>query len=106
MSFIKLFSRRQMLWRLDELDERAKWLEMSRKARSTRQKEARERIEELEREVGTLALVLASLLDTLDESGVISRSDLQHRLERLDLADGTHDDQLDPAVLRDWLNEQ
>jgi len=67
--------------------------------------ELRERIEELEGDVGYLSLILASVLCKLDERGVLDPRELGAIMKELDLIDGKQDGQLDTDVLRDVTNE-
>jgi pyruvate-formate lyase len=55
----------------------------------------------LENDVGTLALILATILKMLDEKGQISRADLKEKLKDLDLLDGIRDGRIDVNVLRE-----
>ena len=62
--------------------------------------EHRQRLEELESDVGTLALILGSLMRKMDEKGVLSRADMKSAIEELDDVDGDSDGKLDMGVLR------
>jgi len=64
---------------------------------------AEQRISELERDVGFLSLMLAGLLDLLEERGTVSREDVRKRLEALDLIDGVRDGRLNVRELKESL---
>ncbi|MFT7676438.1 MAG: hypothetical protein ACI8QC_000409 [Planctomycetota bacterium] len=70
----------------------------SRSKRRTEQVD--KRVEDLEGDVGYLALVLGTLLATLDEKGVVHRTELKDILAELDDVDGVSDGRLDVDVLR------
>jgi len=58
-------------------------------------------LENLENDVGTLALILATILKMLDEKGQITREDLKEKLKELDILDGIRDGKIDVNHLRD-----
>ena len=58
-------------------------------------------LEDLDNDVGTLALILASVLITLDEKGQITREELKEKLKELDVLDGIRDGKIDVKLLRD-----
>lgn len=62
--------------------------------------QARERIEQLEDDLGTLALLVGAVVKKLDEKGTVTRDDLKDAITALDEADGKADGKLDPNVLR------
>lgn len=59
------------------------------------------RVEELEGDLGTVSLLLGSLMAQLEENGHLDRSDLRELIEEFDAADGKVDGRLDINVLRD-----
>lgn len=58
-------------------------------------------LENLENDVGTLALILAAILKMLDEKGQISREDLKEKLKDLDLLDDIRDGKINVNHLRE-----
>ena len=62
------------------------------------------RIDELERDVGVLALALAAILDSVNEKGVVSRDEIRNKITELDVLDGFRDGKLDVSILREWTN--
>ncbi len=62
--------------------------------------ETRSKIESLENDVGYLALILGSILETLDSKGVVTRADVQASFAALDEIDGVKDGKLDINFLR------
>ena len=58
------------------------------------------RMEQLEGDLGYLALVLGSVLESLDEKGVLTRDDVRSVIARLDSLDGVSDGTLDINILR------
>lgn len=61
---------------------------------------AQRRIKALEEDVGFLALVIGSVLETLDRKGVLTRDEVKSELARLDALDGVKEGRLDVRVLR------
>ena len=59
-----------------------------------------ERIDELEQDLGYVALVLGSLLQKVDEKGVLSRDEVRETMTSLDAIDGVKDGRLDINILR------
>jgi hypothetical protein len=53
----------------------------------------------IEEDLGRMALLLRSVTELCLEKGVFDESELAHKLETLDLADGVEDGRLDPDVL-------
>jgi hypothetical protein len=70
--------------------------------RQNEQSMLEERINELDCDVGVLALVLASLLETANEKGTISREEIKEKIEELDILDGFRDGKLNASFLRKW----
>ncbi len=58
------------------------------------------RVDELEDDIGYLALVLGALLQQVDDKGVVTREDVRATLAELDELDGVKDGKLDVAILR------
>jgi hypothetical protein len=50
-----------------------------------------QKVERLEREVGALALVVASILKRLDEKGQVTRDEVKETIQKLDLLDKVRD---------------
>ena len=59
------------------------------------------RIDAIEDDVGYLSLVLASLIETVEEKGVITRDELRAVVARFDQIDGVEDGKLDVNYLRE-----
>jgi len=57
-------------------------------------------LENLENDVGTLALILAAILKMLDERGQITREDLKETLKNLDILDGIGNGKISVNELR------
>lgn len=62
------------------------------------------RIEELERDVGILSLVLASVKEVANENGAVSREEIKQQIDDLDVLDGFKDGKLDAKFLRKWTS--
>lgn len=60
------------------------------------------RVQELERDLGFVSLVLGSILATLETKGSVTRADVCSAMQELDAADPTRDEHLDIKVLRSW----
>ncbi len=71
----------------------------SRRGRST-SSALKKRVEELEGDLGYLALVLGSLMQKIDEKGLIKRDEMRAVMAELDQIDGTTDGKLDINILR------
>ena len=52
----------------------------------------------------TLTLSLASLLDTINEKGLITRDEVKEKMSQLDDLDGLKDGKLPVSLLRNWTN--
>ena len=74
----------------------------NRQARRARGRTSK-RLDELEDDLGFLALLLFSLVGAIQERGVVTRADLVTKLEELDRYDGTADGKVDLAIVRDML---
>ena len=61
------------------------------------------RIDELEKDLGYVTLLLSSVLRKLDERGVVTRREVTEVMAQLDPLDGARDDALDVGVLRGLL---
>lgn len=72
----------------------------SRRSRVARDPKSDRRFEELEEDVGYLALLLGAIVERLDSKGVVHRSELKGILAELDGIDGIADGRLDVGVLR------
>jgi hypothetical protein len=57
----------------------------------------------LETDLGYVTLILGSILDKLDEKGVVTRQDLKDATSALDKVDGVRDGKLDINILRNIL---
>ncbi len=64
--------------------------------------ELEDRVLELERDLGFVALLLGSILHVPDKNGVVTRQDVCSALEQLDAHDGFKDGKLDIDCLRGW----
>lgn len=60
----------------------------------------RQRIHQLEENQGVIALVLGSLLEKLDDNGVLARGDIDTKMQELDEYDGIKDGKLNVAALQ------
>ncbi len=75
--------------------------EQQRSRAAARKKPALDRrMDELEGDVGYLALVLGALLQKVDEKGVITRDEVRDTVMELDGLDGVKDGRLDVDILR------
>lgn len=70
------------------------------RARRSSSKRSDRRLDELEGDLGFVALLLGALLQQLDEKGVLTRADVRSTIEELDGIDGAKDGSLDINVLR------
>jgi hypothetical protein len=61
------------------------------------------RVKHLETDLGYVTLILGSILDKLDEKGVVTRQDLKDATSALDKVDGVRDGKLDINILRNIL---
>ena len=84
----------------NEIEERTK--AHARALRRSGRRASRQR-EELETDVGFLALTLLSLVRSLVDKGVLSAEELRAHMRELDAADGVEDGRLDPDAARDSL---
>lgn len=75
----------------------------SRRSRRTESATDR-RIDALEDDLGYVALVLGSLLQQIDDKGVVNRDDVKATIKELDGVDGVTDGKLDVSVLRGMSN--
>ncbi len=57
-------------------------------------RQLRQRVARLERDVGALALVTASILKKLDEKGLVTRDEVKEAIRKLDLLDEVRDGRL------------
>ena len=71
-----------------------------RKRNRNRHTASRKRLNDLERDVGFLALVVGTLMQQLDEKEVLRRDDVRAALAELDEVDGVKDGKLDLSILR------
>lgn len=62
------------------------------------------RIDDLEKDLGYVSLVLGALVQQLDAKGTLSRDDLRTVLAELDELDGVKDGRLDIDILRGMGN--
>lgn len=76
--------------------------ERESEARDSRVTELEGRVQELERDLGFVALLLGSLLHTANKKGVVTRHEVASALESLDAGDGARDGMLDIEALRNW----
>ncbi len=67
--------------------------------RRTSERKSASRLDDLENDVGFVALLLAAMLDKLDEKGVVTRDDLRNAVAKLDEIDGVRDGRLDVNAL-------
>ncbi len=65
------------------------------------------RLTQLENDVGTMALILGSIIKKLDETGQIDRTDLKNIIKEMDLLDDVRDGKISVEHLRrgDFLSE-
>ena len=62
--------------------------------------DAKDRFTQLESDMGYIALVLGSILQRLDQKGVVTREDVKAEMAALDGLDGVSDGRLDVQFLR------
>ena len=86
---------------LKRIADQQEWKSLKNDHRATR---LEDRIDELENDVMTLTLSLASLLDTINEKGLITRDEVKEKMRQLDGLDGLKDGKLSVSVLRNWTN--
>jgi hypothetical protein len=55
------------------------------------QSSAKKRIDELEKEVGQLTIVIEALLETIADQGIVTREDLARKIGEIDSRDGVID---------------
>lgn len=67
---------------------------------SRRNKELEGRVQSLEDDLGYIALILGSVLESLDEKGTVTRTEVKEIMKGLDEVDGLWDGKLDINVLR------
>lgn len=60
----------------------------------------RQRIQQLEENQGVIALVLGSLLEKLDDNGVLARGDIEAKMQEIDEYDGIKDGKLNVTALQ------
>ena len=72
----------------------------SRGVSRLRQRSVDKRIDELEEDLGYMALVLGSVLQKIDEKGLVTREELKATISELDGIDGVKDGKLDISVLK------
>jgi hypothetical protein len=66
----------------------------------SRKRESKKRIDDLEDDLGYVALVLGSLLQKLDEKGHVTRDEARAVMSELDGLDGAQDGKLDINILK------
>ena len=59
------------------------------------------RVEDLEMDLGYVALILGALLNKVEEKGVLSLTEVREAMAELDEIDGVKDGKLDINILRD-----
>src|SRR5262245_11584001 len=72
----------------------------TRRFDSQRVQTAESRLGELEKDLGFVVLVLGSILDRLNEKGMVTRDEVRSTMSALDLIDGVKDGRLDINVFR------
>ncbi len=65
----------------------------------------KERVSQLEGDVGYLALLLGSLLNRIAQKGVVTQEEIQSVMSELDELDGVVDGSLDIQILRNLGEE-
>ena len=86
---------------LKRIADQQKWKTLKNDHRATR---LEDRIDELENHIMMLTLSLASLLDTINEKGLITRDEVKEKMSQLDELDGLKDGKLPVSLLRNWTN--
>ncbi|MEZ5980140.1 MAG: hypothetical protein R3F34_18270 [Planctomycetota bacterium] len=87
------------LWsRIDENERRAARTRASVRSNRRVRLATGARIDELERKVDYLALVVGTVMEELDSGGVVTRERLRERLAEVDARDGAVDGRLDAAA--------
>ncbi|MEM7231343.1 MAG: hypothetical protein AAF517_04180 [Planctomycetota bacterium] len=69
----------------------------------SRQRQITARVDSLEDDLGYVTLLLGSIIDRLDDKGVVTREDLREVISNLDDIDGVKDGRLDITFLRGSL---
>ena len=72
----------------------------SRRRKSSDSRKLKKRVEDLEDDVGYIALVLGALLHKLDEKGHVTRDEAREVIAELDGLDGVQDGKLDVSILK------
>lgn len=89
---------------LRRMADRQKRRDRIERSRESGRANLEQRIDELENDIGVLALALAAILDAANENGTISRDEIRNKITKLDVLDGSRDGKLDVSVLRKWTN--
>lgn len=91
---------------LRTLAQRSRRNDRSRAVNAANTRKLEQRVEQLERDLGFTALLLASLKAHLEENGSIDREGLRALIDEFDLMDGEGDGQLDLNVLRGLMAQR
>ena len=67
---------------------------------SRAEKSVEKKIEQLEHDLGFVSLLLASVMELLNDKGVVKRNDVKEIFKDLDLVDGVKDGKIDINMLR------
>ncbi|MBO47015.1 MAG: hypothetical protein CMJ96_09005 [Planctomycetes bacterium] len=88
-----------------EHDQHKRALARARKLNIKRSVALKERVSQLEGDVGYLALLLGSLLNRTAQKGVVTQEEIQSVMSELDELDGVVDGSLDIQILRNLGEE-
>lgn len=87
-------------WTAREFDRVDRQLRMQSAADRRTRGELRERVKELEDDLGRMALLTRAMLDACLQKGVLTRDEITGMMMKADLADGKTDGRLDPKRMR------
>lgn len=68
--------------------------------------ELEKRVTELERDLGFVSLLLATILNTVEKKEVVSREEIHATMEQMDLLDMFKDGRLTISALKEWANRK
>ena len=86
-------------WTASELDRIDREMYARRRTEQRGRIELRQRVEELEDDLGRVALLARALAEACLQKGILTRNEVAAMASKVDLADGVQDGQLDPRRL-------
>lgn len=87
---------------INRIKDSQKWKSLKNDYRAIR---LEERIDDLEKDLMTLTLSFASLLDSINEKGVVTREEIREKIGQLDGLDGLNDGKLPISLIRNWTDD-